>query len=91
MTDFTKDPDASLDYSIDWTNWLTGTEIIASSTWESSNGATIESSSYTDKVSTVYVSGGTLNTICRLTNTIETNASPARIDQRTITLLIKDK
>lgn len=91
MTDFTKDPDASLDYSIDWTYWLTGSEVIDESTWQSLDGVTIESSSYTDKITTVYVSGGKANTVCRLTNTITTNSIPARIDQRTITLLVKDK
>ena len=30
MTTFIKDPDAVLDYSVDWSKWLTGMEIVTS-------------------------------------------------------------
>ena len=38
---FTKDPDAVLDYSVDWSLWLAGDQI-SSSEWILEPGATIE-------------------------------------------------
>ena len=38
---FTKDPDAVLDYSVDWSAWLAGDEI-ASSLWLLEEGAILE-------------------------------------------------
>ena len=38
---FTKDPDAVLDYSVDWTLWLAGDQI-STSEWILENGAAIE-------------------------------------------------
>ena len=38
---FTKDPDAVLDYSVDWSLWLAGDEI-STSEWLLEEGATLE-------------------------------------------------
>ena len=44
---FTKDPDAVLDYSVDWSLWLAGDEI-SSSEWLLEEGALIEKA--TDRI-----------------------------------------
>lgn len=87
-----KDPDADLDYSIDWTAWLTGAEVISTSAWtvtpvESSgivlHGAGVDG---TNKIATVWISGGTLRVARRysVVNSIVTTSTPPRSEQRTI-------
>lgn len=91
MANFIKDPDSALDFSVDWSDWLTDGETIAASSWESLDDLTIDVSTFTSSLATAWLSGGTVNTVCRLVNTITTNASPARIDQRTITISIRER
>lgn len=58
-----------LDYSIDWEDWL-GTDTIASVTWTVPTGLTKDSQSNTTTVATVWLSGGTADTLyaveCRI-------------------------
>ncbi len=53
-----KDPDAVLDYSIDWGEWL-GTDQIATSTWTVSPGIVASRESKTETTATIWLSGGT--------------------------------
>ncbi len=53
-----KDPDAVLDYSIDWTTWLAG-DTLATSVWTVPAGITKDSETNTTSKSTVWLSGGT--------------------------------
>lgn len=78
---FVKDVEAELDYSIDWSDWL-GIDTIGTSTWVADSGITVESDSNTTTVATVWLSGGTVNTYYRVTNTIVTAAG--RTDERSI-------
>ena len=90
MKGFVKDPDATLDYSIDWSPWLDG-DLITASDWVAEAGLTIVpgSKTYTDTVTTVYVSGGTAGQEYELTNTISTQGS--RTDERTITIRFRNR
>jgi hypothetical protein len=85
---FTKDPNATLDYSVDWTNWL-DTDTIASVVWVVPAGITQSSVSNTTKVATIWLSGGTTgkfyNITCRITTT------GGRIDDRTITITVRER
>lgn len=63
---FRKDPNARLDYSISWSEWLATGETIATSTWTATTGITIETAapyaaSNTATTATVWLSGGVVN------------------------------
>lgn len=91
MTSFQKDPEAILDYSIDWTEFLETGENIVSSEWFYSSGIDIETHGHTTKVSTIWLSGGDVGKSYDLTNRITTNNTPARVDERTIVISIVNK
>lgn len=85
-----KDPDAVLDYVIDWSDWLEVGEVITLSEWTMTGDATITHSTYTDTTATVWISGGT--TTFSATNEITTDSVPvSRKDNRTITIKVKNK
>lgn len=88
MKQFTKDPSAKLDYTIDWEDEL-GSDTIATSTWSVPAGITQESETETTTTTTIWVSGGTLGQRYNLVNSIVTAAG--REDQRTVQLLIVEK
>lgn len=91
MTTFEKDPQAVLDYSVDWTDFLETNETIFSSQWFNPEGITVDSNGHTDKVATVWLSGGTLGQSYELVNRITTDNNPARVDERTIIISIVNK
>lgn len=85
---FTKDPDAALDYTVDWSEWL-GVDSIATSTWTVPEGITKDADTNTATTATVWLSGGVLYANYTITNTIETAAG--RTDQRSITVKVWEK
>ena len=87
---FTKDPDAVLDYSVDWSAWLAGDEI-SSSEWQLENGAAIEKVTDTNTTTsaTVWLRGGDAGTTYLVTNRIVTMGG--RTDDRTITVKVEDR
>lgn len=87
--DFTKDPDAILDYGFDWSQWLGGGEQITSSTMFASPGINVNSSSNTTTSATVWLSGGTAGFPYTVTNRITTNQG--RTDDRTITIRVQNR
>jgi|DEB0MinimDraft_3_1074331.scaffolds.fasta_scaffold05934_3 hypothetical protein len=89
MITFTKDPDAVLDYSIDWNDWLVGGEKITSSTWIVPSGITQDSASATDYVTTIWFSGGTEGVTYRVTNRIVTD--DGRTDDRSFNIQIFER
>ena len=83
---FIKDPDAVLDYSINWSTWLVTGDTIVTSTWTADTGITIDSDSNTTTATTVWLSGGTAGESYGVTNHIVTD--DGREDDRTITILV---
>lgn len=82
---FIIDPDAKLDYSVDWTDWLNGVDVIDTSTWAiTPTGPTLSAPTHDDTGTIVWVDGCTVDTTYRLTNSIVTD--DGREDDRTITL-----
>jgi hypothetical protein len=83
-----KDPNADLNYSIDWTQWLTGSETIASSTWavDPKSGMTMHDAGLdvSNKIATVWLRGGAVGLSYPVTNSITTNSVPPRKDDRSI-------
>jgi hypothetical protein len=83
-----KDPDASLDYTFDWTAYLANSsDTIASVTYQLSDGLAQTRVLNTETQARSYVSGGTLGTTASVTCRITTVAG--RIDERTIFLKIE--
>lgn len=88
MSRFTKDPDAVLDYEVDWTAWL-GDDTIASSIWLVGTGITQETASNTTTSATIWLSGGTAGSAYQVTNRITTTAG--RVNDKTLTILVDDQ
>lgn len=83
-----KDPDATLDYSQDWSAWLSPISDTISGTpvWTVGAGLTKVSQSNTTTSATAFISGGTLGSkeplACKITT------AGGRIDERTVYLKI---
>ena len=93
MTLLLKDPEALIDYSVDWgADYLTG-DILTESSWTvspaESGGVSIVSSRFDLKQSTVEVGGGQPGRIYRLTNHVVT--AEGREDSRSIMLRVEKR
>lgn len=82
---FRKDPDAVLDYTIDWAAWLSG-DTIATSTWAAETGITVNSSSHDTTTARVWLSGGKNRLVYKVTNHVTTTGG--RADDRTLTITV---
>lgn len=89
-----KDPDAKLDYTFDWTEWLTDVaDTIASAVVTVPSGLTLESSVVTGgnlKV-VAWISGGTAGKVYPIKCKITTSAITPRIDERTIYIKVVER
>lgn len=85
---FQKDPNASLDYQWNWTDWLE-TDTISSHSVIVPSPLVLVSSSHTATAVTAWISGGvvgrTYTVICRITT------ASGRVDDRSITLEIRER
>lgn len=93
MTLLLKDPDAVLDYAIDWgTEYLAG-DLLAQSAWsvvpDETGGVSIAGSDFDATVSTVKAAGGVPGRIYRLMNQVVTHSG--RIDDRSIVLRVEKR
>ncbi len=84
------DPDARLDYTWDWTAWLTEGETITSAEILPTDGLATDDTGHDDTTVTTWVTtsleaGKSGGVTCRITT------SAGRIDDRTITLQIADR
>ena len=93
---FRKDPNAVLDYNINWANWLIDEDAISASSWfisdsalssdlTSSSDLSIDSDSFTNSTTTVWLSGGTVPSEYYVVNRITT--ANGRTDDRHIQVL----
>lgn len=90
MATYKKDPAAVLDYSFDWSAYLTPlADTITSVTWVLTAGITKVSQSFSANSATAFVSGGVLGETETLTCRITT--AGGRTDDRSIFLKIVDK
>ena len=85
---FTKDPDAVLDYQIDWSDWLDD-DTISSSAWTVPAGITKDSDSNTTTATTIWISGGTAGAGYNIINRIVT--AGGRTDDRTIRIIVAER
>ena len=87
---FTKDPQAVLDYAIDWTKWLDEVgDTIETSTWIVPTGLTKVTETNTSNLATVWLSGGTVGENYTVTNRITTVGG--RADDRSITIHVRER
>lgn len=88
---YTKDPNARLDYGEDWTDWLTGAEVVVDHTVEVTGAAVVEASSIVDAGRQVvaWISGGDVGETCVVTMHIVTDQE--REDDRSFSLVIKQR
>ncbi|MAU40977.1 MAG: hypothetical protein CMF31_05075 [Kordiimonas sp.] len=86
MSFFAHDPDAgSLDYSIDFTDWLAAGDTVSTVDWTVwPAGPVLSSPTINGAVATVLVSGGVRGNQYRLTANVTSGAG--RVDQRSIVL-----
>ena len=86
MSWFLHDPDAGpLDYSIDFTDWLSGSDTVSTAVWSIfPTGPTLTDPSLATPVATTKVSGGTIGQTYRLTAHV--TSSSGIVDDRSIVL-----
>lgn len=90
MTTFIKDPDARLDYTRDWSDWLALVDdTIESSEWIVPEGITGNDMSHTDTSTTIWLQGGATGQKYDVTNRIVT--AGGRTDDRTFTVQIRER
>lgn len=89
MSSWLKDPDARLDWSWDWTDWLAEDETITDHEIMAPDGITIDSSSRAGGVVTAWVKDGDVGESYSLVCRIETSAG--RVDDRRITLRVRQR
>jgi hypothetical protein len=86
---YTKDPQETLDYEVDWTRWLNG-DTITLSEWFVPTGITKDTATVKNgKVTVVWLLGGTLGVNYELTNRITTLGG--RVSERSFDVRIRSK
>ena len=86
--DFTKDPDATLDYTLIWVNWLDD-DLIVASEWLVPVGLVKSGESFTTTITTVWLSGGTVRNVYSVVNRITT--AGGRIDDRKLMIAVEER
>lgn len=93
MTLLLKDPEATLDYSVDWGADYLSDDVLADSSWTVSpdepGGVTIVSGRFDLLIATVQAEGGIAGRLYRLTNHVVTAAG--RSDSRSIMLRVEKR
>lgn len=89
MGQFLKDPNATLDYTVDWADWMPAGDSITTVTWVVPAGLTKTTQTNTATAATAWLSGGTVGTryvvVCRIT-TVD-----GRIDDRTLQIDVQER
>lgn len=92
-----KDPDAYLDYSIDWSDWMPAGDSLASSSWTietiagDSNAMTTDQNTFSGgtNIATVWLDGGSAGENYTITNTITT--TNGLTDERFFRVFVKQR
>jgi hypothetical protein len=94
MTFLLKDPEAVLDYAIDWgAQYLDPGDLLAESSWavdpDEPDGVAVVGSLFGDSISTVQAAGGIAGRLYRLANRVVTQSG--RTDERSIVLRVEKR
>lgn len=83
---FLKDPDARLEYRIDWADWLAGDRIVTS-VWDKAAGdITLDGPTILGLITSIWIQGGRVGNTYAVRNCITT--ALGRTDDRTLYLTI---
>lgn len=82
----TKDPNARLDFKIDWSAWLSSGDSITSSQWFIPDDLADDTPSISGAITTVWLSGGVDGRTYQVTNRVTT--AQGRVDDRTIRIAV---
>lgn len=90
MRTYVKDPDATLDYSVNWSAFLAGSgdDTIVTAIWVAPVGVTVTDSGHSGGIHTGFISGGTLGESYTVTSRITTTGG--RINDSSFILLIRE-
>ena len=89
MTTFIKDPDAVLDYSVDWSKWLVGDQIETSAWFVNDPSLQPADDSNTTTRATIWLAGGEGGQLYTVTNRITT--SGGRTDERSFVIQVQER
>ncbi len=93
MAIYLKDPSSSVDYSVDWSEWLSASEAIVSTTWSIDPAGvlapTLGAETASGTTRSVFVSGGTLGERYRLSCHIQTDGD--RTADRSVIIRIAER
>ena len=88
-----KDPDAVLDYMIDWGAEYLGTDVLSNSDWsvvpDEPDGVTVVSGAFDGRTASVKAGGGIPGHVYRIVNRVELISG--RVDSRSITLRVEKR
>lgn len=84
---FVKDPNSTIDFAVDWVEWLNTGDNVSSSSWEVPAGLTVSSSSVTNNVTRAFLTGGIAGVDYLVTNRVTTQG--ARIEDRSILVQVR--
>jgi hypothetical protein len=87
LAEFVTDPEAVLDYEIDWSTYL-GADTIATATWDVPDGITNEADTNTTTTTTIRVSGGVAGTSYMLKCAVE--LATGQEDVRRIKIVVQE-
>ena len=86
---FTKDPDATLDYIVDWTDQIATNDYIVSAAVSADPGISLHMQTFTSANHTIWLRGGTVNNRYKVRSKIWTQGN--RVDERTITVIVRER
>jgi hypothetical protein len=93
MTFLLKDPDAVLDYAVDWGAEYLGEDQLAASDWsvapDEPDGVVIVGSDFDSSIATVKAGGGTPGKVYRLMNNVTLQSG--RTDSRSVVLRVEQR
>jgi len=93
MAIYLKDPASSVDYSVDWGEWLAASEAIVSTTWSidpaGASAPLLGVETVSETTRSVFVSGGTLGERYRLSCRIQTDGG--RTADRSLIIRIAER
>ena len=84
-----KDPDAKLDYTFDWSEWLESDDSISTAAWTVPEGLTKTADSFDNQTVTIWLSGGSDWTDYHVICEVET--TNGRIDQRKLLVCVRER
>ena len=86
---FIKDPDATLDYMVDWTDQLASGDYIVSAAVSVDPGITLHAQTFTSASHTIWLRAGTVGGRYKARSKIWTQGT--RVDERTITIIVRER